>query len=524
MKLDVLICTKNSDKSYKRIKVLDKCFKSIRNQVPYRKVILVDAFSTDNTIKKAKKYFGKKLKIILTNEKLGKAREIGFKSSKADWIFVVDSDVVLPPKTWEKIKLLTNNYDAIECGTISFTNKIQKVIRRKRGILCATLINKKFLEGINIPNDMEVYEDEFIKRYVTSKGGKWFSANIFVFHYTKDPTPQTMYKIGYFSGKYNLKSFFEVIGGFIKFHNNLYFQQLKGYIRGRLEFLKKSLKIFSYEFLSFLYFRPGGVLDAISFFFDYLLNVLRFLYSLMVRLILGSEKSIKYSLRKGLNNPFVPFSFFASIIVGKEKVKVKIRKNHDDFYLLSPLYEREILHLFKPSSNDVVVDVGAHVGKYTLYASKLAKKGKIIAIEPNKESFKTLIENLKLNNCKNVKAYNVATFDKKCKLKLWVTKDEGRSSVIEKRGNNFEIVTAFSLSHILEDNKIKKVDWMKIDVEGAEIKVLKGAEKFLRKTKNLIVEVQDKNEERVLKILRNHFKKIKIISKERDQKYYLARN
>jgi FkbM family methyltransferase len=244
----------------------------------------------------------------------------------------------------------------------------------------------------------------------------------------------------------------------------------------------------------------------------------------MVRLILGSEKSIKYSLRKGLNNPFVPFSFFASIIVGKEKVKVKIRKNHDDFYLLSPLYEREILHLFKPSSNDVVVDVGAHVGKYTLYASKLAKKGKIIAIEPNKESFKTLIENLKLNNCKNVKAYNVATFDKKCKLKLWVTKDEGRSSVIEKRGNNFEIVTAFSLSRILKDNEIKKVDWMKIDVEGAEIKVLKGAEKFLRKTKNLIIEVQNKNEKKVLKILRNHFKKIKIISKERGQKYYLARN
>jgi len=287
---------------------------------------------------------------------------------------------------------------------------------------------------------------------------------------------------------------------------------------------EKVIKIFSYNFLSFLYFRPESVLDAISFFFDYLLNVLRFLYSLMVRLILGSEKSIKYSLRRRLNDPFVPFSFLASIIVGKEKIKVKIRKNHDDFCLLSPLYEREILHLFKPSSNDVVVDVGAHVGKYTLYASKLAKRGKIIAVEPNKESFKTLIENLKLNNCKNVKAYNVAAFDKKCKLMLWVTKDEGRSSVIEERSNNFEIVTAFPLSHILEDNKIKKVDWMKIDVEGAEIKVLKGAEKFLRKTKNLIVEVQDENEERVPKILRNHFKKIKTISIERDQKYYLARN
>jgi len=135
-----------------------------------------------------------------------------------------------------------------------------------------------------------------------------------------------------------------------------------------------------------------------------------------------------------------------------------------------------------------------------LYASKLAKNGKVIAVEPNRESFKT--ENLKLNNCRNVKAYNVVAFDKKCKLKLWIVKDERRSSVIEKRSNNFEIVYALPLSHILEDNKIKKVDWMKIDVEGAEIKVLKGTGKFLRKTKNLIVEVANKNEEKVLKILK----------------------
>ena len=73
---------------------------------------------------------------------------------------------------------------------------------------------------------MEVYEDEFIKRYVISKGGKWFPSD--VFHYTNDPNPQTMYKIGYFGGKYNLKSFYEVVGGFIKFHNRLYFEELKG--------------------------------------------------------------------------------------------------------------------------------------------------------------------------------------------------------------------------------------------------------------------------------------------------------
>lgn len=54
---------------------------------------------------------------------------------------------------------------------------------------------------------MKVYENEFIKRYVKSKGGSWFPATIKVKHYPNLPNNKTAYKIGYYGGKYNLKPF-----------------------------------------------------------------------------------------------------------------------------------------------------------------------------------------------------------------------------------------------------------------------------------------------------------------------------
>ena len=245
MTVDVLICTKNSDIQFRETIVLDKCFEAIKKEIPYENIILVDAFSIDKTVEKAEEYFNDRLVLIESSEKLGKARQIGFENSKADWIFVIDSDVVVPENIWNMIETLTEKsltenspfrYDAIECDAINFypSGKIEDSRRRKRGILCATLIKRKFLDGINIPSDLEVYEDDFIKRYLTSKGGRWFPSDIKVIHYPKEITPLTAQKVGYLSGKYRMKSFFTVLGGLIRFHDRIYFSQFKGWIKGRM--------------------------------------------------------------------------------------------------------------------------------------------------------------------------------------------------------------------------------------------------------------------------------------------------
>ncbi|MEM3406001.1 MAG: FkbM family methyltransferase [Candidatus Pacearchaeota archaeon] len=53
---------------------------------------------------------------------------------------------------------------------------------------------------------------------------------------------------------------------------------------------------------------------------------------------------------------------------------------------------------------DIVIDAGAYIGLFTLYASKkVGKNGLVIAYEPDPENYKNLLENIKLNKCKNVK-------------------------------------------------------------------------------------------------------------------------
>lgn len=91
--ISVVVCTKNEEKN------IEKCLKCLKNQTIKPEIIVVDASSTDNTRKIAKKYTKK---VVLDNKKgLGEARNIGFKHAKGKVIAYCDADV-RPPKNWTK--------------------------------------------------------------------------------------------------------------------------------------------------------------------------------------------------------------------------------------------------------------------------------------------------------------------------------------------------------------------------------------------------------------------------------------
>jgi FkbM family methyltransferase len=80
--------------------------------------------------------------------------------------------------------------------------------------------------------------------------------------------------------------------------------------------------------------------------------------------------------------------------------------------------EEDILKHFHPKDGDTVVDVGAHIGRYTLISSNcVGKDGKVIAIEANPRVFETLKRNIKLNDFDNVLFLNYAVFSKANKNK-----------------------------------------------------------------------------------------------------------
>jgi FkbM family methyltransferase len=179
------------------------------------------------------------------------------------------------------------------------------------------------------------------------------------------------------------------------------------------------------------------------------------------------------------------------------------------------VHEHDIIeHNFTPKEGDVVIDVGAHIGPYTLKTSKrVGSNGKVVAIEADPENFNILNRNIQLNKFTNVIALNYAAYSKESKIKLYLLmKDSSYTKLYtvmtdratkynpvmtDRAGNEkkFVEVQANTLDYLLELSGIKHedVNWIKIDVEGAEYDVLKGAKNILSKSDNisLLIEIHN---------------------------------
>jgi FkbM family methyltransferase len=164
----------------------------------------------------------------------------------------------------------------------------------------------------------------------------------------------------------------------------------------------------------------------------------------------------------------------------------------------APVYAIE--NNIKPG--DTVLDIGASQGEYTLRAAKMVgKEGKVIAIEPLSKMFKQLETNINLNTelKKRVTLINTGLAEKEGKMPIYGTSEKAKERGIhegmptiyptENRNQLIEEITLKRLDDILEKEKISKVDFIKIDVEGAELSILKGGEETLKKSKpTLLIE------------------------------------
>jgi len=154
-------------------------------------------------------------------------------------------------------------------------------------------------------------------------------------------------------------------------------------------------------------------------------------------------------------------------------------------------YERESTKIFEAQTVNgmVVVDVGAHVGYYTLIAANLVgSTGKVFAFEPDPTNNRLLIENIKLNGYTNVEVTNFALASKPGVSTLYRTSlDNGRHSLYRHDlpvSGTVEIET-ITLDAFLESRGWPQVRLVKMDVEGAELEVLSGMEQLLNRSKEL---------------------------------------
>lgn len=161
-------------------------------------------------------------------------------------------------------------------------------------------------------------------------------------------------------------------------------------------------------------------------------------------------------------------------------------------------YEPEVCKVLKSclKDGDTFIDCGSHVGYFTLLASELvADEGHVYAFEAEKENYKNLCANIKLNKAKNVKAFNNAVGDEDKEVELIFNRDnDGGHSLWNPSKHELNTLTRDNelitepVGMVTLDNVIDEpVKLIKIDVEGCEFKVIKGALKLIKKYKPLII-------------------------------------
>lgn len=132
------------------------------------------------------------------------------------------------------------------------------------------------------------------------------------------------------------------------------------------------------------------------------------------------------------------------------------------------------------------VDVGANVGYYTLLAASLVgRNGHVIAFEPSPYAFSKLTETVCTNNIPQVYAVCAGLSDEDCERQLFIPKRSGNHTptMVSNAGGRPLCVTVWKLDDYLDEHAIDHVDFMKIDVEGFEPNVIRGAKKYLEHRK-----------------------------------------
>jgi len=174
------------------------------------------------------------------------------------------------------------------------------------------------------------------------------------------------------------------------------------------------------------------------------------------------------------NDPKKPFS------VGGHQMVLAQEGRYPPLAMVQDRYEEGTTRLLNKilTPDMTIIDVGAHVGYYSLQAARqVGSAGRVISFEPEPSNYELLTQNIELNGYSHVKAINKAVSSTVGTTTLYITAlDNGRNSMYHHglpESGSVSVETT-TLDSFLESEEWPRVDLVKIDVEGAEVKVLDG--------------------------------------------------
>lgn len=176
------------------------------------------------------------------------------------------------------------------------------------------------------------------------------------------------------------------------------------------------------------------------------------------------------------------------IVKTKFKFKLKIYPVYDKGIerkiFNDGIYEEGTLWCFQKliKKGDIIFDVGANIGLTSIYAGILTgRHGKVFSFEPLPSTFNILKENIKLNNLRNIYPINSALSNINGSGFIYenLQINRGAASMYGNDNSKGIPISILTLDDFVVNNQITNIDFMKIDIEGAELSMLKGSMKTL---------------------------------------------
>jgi len=173
-------------------------------------------------------------------------------------------------------------------------------------------------------------------------------------------------------------------------------------------------------------------------------------------------------------------------------------RDRDAYSLLEVFIDKDytLVDNFLPKRGNIILDLGAGIGDYTLLSSlRIGRKGKVVSIEADVQTYKILLRNVKENRLKNVIVLN-----------LFV------SSKIEQ-----------NIDFIVKKLRLRRVDLIKMDIEGEEYNAIRGAVETIRRFKpKIVIEIHSKElRDRILNFLKLHGYSLVFEKEKKDYGFYL---
>ncbi len=216
---------------------------------------------------------------------------------------------------------------------------------------------------------------------------------------------------------------------------------------------------------------------------------------------------------RGIIKKNIAYSFFVKLIPNNYQYKKNTFKcftykninfrldihdyiGHFFYFGCKDIEQSKLMNLI--NDGDFIIDVGTNYGTSLLqFANLIGGKGRVFGFEPDPTNFEICKQNIQINPFTNLYVENFGLGNKECDVNLVIETESNRgSSRISKNinGNEFQQIKIIRFDNWIKEKKIEKINLIKIDVEGYEMEVLKGAEQSIKKFKPILfIELDDKN-------------------------------